>query len=479
MSEFNKICDRPVPLPLYVWVLVLAWTGIVEAFCVLDILGLLQVRTSTSGLAIHALSYGVLWILGIGGIGWGSHRLGRRIHAHLRAQSELRASEELHRFILGSISDAVFVTDHGGKITYICPNVDVMFGSSLEEVQEMGNIGKLLGENLFDRTELETLGEIQNIEREITDKFGRKHTLLVNVKRVSSENGNVLFTCRDITGRKETEEELEAYKEQLEALVSDRTKKLTAVNQELEAFCYSVSHDLRAPLRGINEFSKALVEEYGDKLDVQGAEYLKRIQKATSRGGELIDDLLNLSRMSRSEMRDEKVNMSALAETVVEDIQQTEPKREVEFIIAPGLVVTGDTHLLKVVLENLVGNAWKFTGKAFHARIELGATEAEGQLAYFVRDNGAGFDMTYVDKLFHPFQRLHAANEFEGTGIGLATVKRIIRRHGGRVWAESTAGQGSTFYFTLEPANTWRFRTDGECEREVEVAEQEVPSNRG
>ena len=154
MSEFNNICDRPVPLPLYVWVLVLAWTGIVEGFYVLDILRLLQVRTSTSGLAIHVLSYGVLWILGIGGIGWGSHSLGRRIHAHLRAQSELRASEELHRINLGSISDAVFVTDHGGTMTYICPYVDVMFGSSLEEVQEMGYIEKLLGENLFDRARI-------------------------------------------------------------------------------------------------------------------------------------------------------------------------------------------------------------------------------------------------------------------------------------------------------------------------------------
>jgi len=226
-------------------------------------------------------------------------------------------------------------------------------------------------------------------------------------------------------------------------------RQLEAVNKELESFSYSVSHDLRAPLRGIDGFSQALLEDYSEKLDESGRDFLQRIRASTQRMGQLIDDMLNLSRVTRSEMRREGVDLSALADRIVKDLQEKQPERQVEFLIAPGLMTDGDAQLLKVALENLLGNAWKFTGKHSPARIEFGATKVQGKLAYFVRDDGTGFDMTYAGKLFIPFQRLHPLTDFPGTGIGLATVRRIIQKHGGGVWAEGKVGKGATFYFTL------------------------------
>jgi len=224
---------------------------------------------------------------------------------------------------------------------------------------------------------------------------------------------------------------------------------LETVNKELEAFSYSVSHDLRAPLRSIDGFSQALLEDYADKLDEEGQDHLQRVRAATQRMGELIDDMLNLSRVARSEMRVERVNLSALAQIVAAELQRSQPERQVEFVIAEEIVTDGDEGLLKAALENLIGNAWKFTGKRSAAKIEFGITEHEGNSAYFVRDNGAGFDAAYADKLFGAFQRLHDAHEFSGTGIGLATVQRIIHRHGGQAWAKGEVGKGATFYFTL------------------------------
>ncbi len=221
------------------------------------------------------------------------------------------------------------------------------------------------------------------------------------------------------------------------------------MNKELETFAYSVSHDLRAPLRGIDGFSQALLEDYGDKLDEQGREYLGRVRAATQRMGHLIDDMLILSRVTRSEMRRETVDLTALAGVVMAELQKTQPERQMQFVVAEGLTVNGDAVLLRAVLDNLLGNAWKFTAKQTTARIELGVTLHEGERAYYVRDDGVGFDMTYVGKLFSPFQRLHSASEFAGTGVGLATVQRIVYRHGGKVWAEGAVGRGATFYFTL------------------------------
>lgn len=253
----------------------------------------------------------------------------------------------------------------------------------------------------------------------------------------------------EINERKKAESEILRLNVQLEQRVAERTAQLEATNKEMEAFSYSVSHDLRAPLRSIDGFSQALLEDYADKLDALGQNYLQRVRAATQRMAQLIDDLLNLSRLTRSEMRYEKVDLSALVEAIATELHKTQPERQVEFVIAPGLVANGDAHLLRIVLENLLGNAWKFTGKHQKARIEFGLLLQDNTDVYFVRDDGTGFDMAYVEKLFGAFQRLHAMTEFEGTGIGLATVQRIIHRHGGRVWAESAVEQGATFYFTL------------------------------
>jgi PAS domain S-box-containing protein len=252
---------------------------------------------------------------------------------------------------------------------------------------------------------------------------------------------------RDITGRKRAEEQIRQLNQELE----HRVAELAAVNQELEAFSYSVSHDLRSPLRGIAGFSQALLEDYGETLDEQGKDYTRRIHAATQRMTQLIDDLLNLSRVTRSEMnREGLADLSALARSIAQQLSGAQPERHVEFRIQEGLVARGDARLLRIALDNLIGNAWKFTSKRDHARIEFGSQGVENdQTVYYVRDNGAGFDMAYAGKLFGPFQRLHSAAEFPGTGIGLATVQRIIRRHGGRAWAESAVGQGTTVYFTL------------------------------
>ncbi|BAY98676.1 GAF sensor signal transduction histidine kinase [Tolypothrix tenuis PCC 7101] len=226
--------------------------------------------------------------------------------------------------------------------------------------------------------------------------------------------------------------------------------ELQAVNRELEAFSYSVSHDLRAPLRSIDGFSQALLEDYEGELDDTAQDYLRRIRSATQRMGQLIDDLLNLSRLMRSEMQMESVDLSALARQICTEMQESHPGQQVEYIIQPGLMGRGDSRLLQMLLTNLIDNAWKFTSKHTQARIELGAiTQASGIPVFFIRDDGAGFDMAYANKLFSPFQRLHRIDEFPGTGIGLAIVQRIVHRHGGRVWAEGIVEQGATFYFTL------------------------------
>jgi light-regulated signal transduction histidine kinase (bacteriophytochrome) len=235
----------------------------------------------------------------------------------------------------------------------------------------------------------------------------------------------------------------------LEQRVVERTAQLQTANKELEAFCYSVSHDLRTPLRSLDGFSQALLEDCSEKLDAQGHDYLRRIRAGSQRMGQLIDDLLNLSRVSRGEMSRELVDVSKMAHEVADELRATAPERDAEFVVADGLVAQTDPRLLRIVLTNLFGNAWKFTAKQPHGRIEFGSTGENGNTEYFMRDNGAGFDQAYAGKLFGAFQRLHAAKDFAGTGIGLATVQRIIQRQGGRVWAEGKVEQGATFHFTL------------------------------
>src|SRR2546421_10925849 len=261
----------------------------------------------------------------------------------------------------------------------------------------------------------------------------------------------------------EQDRALRESKEGLERRVADRTHELEerneslrrntaellAANTELDAFAYSVSHDLRAPLRSIDGFSQVLLEDYAQQLGEAGQDSLRRVRAATQRMGTLIDALLKLARVTRAEMRTELVDLSVMAREIAAELQRATPDRRVEFAIAQGLEARGDTRLLRVALENLLGNSWKYTAKQPKPRIEFASIEGNGDRAFLVRDNGAGFDMRYADKLFGVFQRLHSVSEFEGTGVGLATVRRIITRHGGRIWAEGAVDQGAPFYFTL------------------------------
>jgi signal transduction histidine kinase len=252
--------------------------------------------------------------------------------------------------------------------------------------------------------------------------------------------------------------QLQLVNNELEDRVAQRTRELAFSNQELEAFSYSVSHDLRAPLRTIDGFSLALQEDFADKLDDSGRDYITRVRTGVQRMGTLIDALLQLSRVTRSELQAESVDLTQLATLVFNELQAADPDRKVDFIAQPGVVVSGDARLLRIALENLLGNALKFTSKVPDARIEFGSRpgigDDLGSTVYFIRDNGAGFDMQYVDRLFTAFQRLHGDRDFKGSGIGLATVSRIIRRHHGTIGATGEPGSGATFHFTLAAANT-------------------------
>jgi light-regulated signal transduction histidine kinase (bacteriophytochrome) len=254
---------------------------------------------------------------------------------------------------------------------------------------------------------------------------------------------------REITERKNAEREVRALNAELDERVKRRTASLNSANKELEAFAYSVSHDLRAPLRALDGFSLAVIEDYGDKLDDKGKDYLRRIRGGAAKMAELIDDILKLSRITRDEMRVEVVDLTLIAKSIADELKKQAPDRDVEFIIKDVNKISGDAKLLRVALENLIGNAFKFTRNTRGAKIEFGETKVGDETAIFVRDNGAGFDPSYKEMLFSPFHRLHTNAEFEGTGIGLATVKRVVIRHGGRIWGEGEIGNGATFYFII------------------------------
>jgi signal transduction histidine kinase len=300
----------------------------------------------------------------------------------------------------------------------------------------------------------------QILQEAVTDSMLEQKTKIIetaqNDKVISffvvpiTKAGYANLYGRDVTEQKKAGENIRQLNLKLEERVRERTAQLENANKELETFSYSVSHDLRAPLRGIDGWSQALLEDYHDQLDEQGQQYIERVRSEAQRMGRLIDDMLQLSQMARAVMIKKRVDLSALAQTIVERLKMDEPQRQVDFKIQAGLSAKGDSHLLEVVLVNLLGNAFKFTSKQPEAHIEFGRTESKGQGVFFIRDNGAGFDMAYSKKLFGAFQRMHKNSEFPGTGIGLATVQRIIHRHDGRVWAEAEVGHGATFYFTIE-----------------------------
>jgi PAS domain S-box-containing protein len=368
-----------------------------------------------------------------------------------RIEHDMASSELRYRRLFETAQDGILILNFKtSAITDVNPFLLKMLGYSKQDL-----VGKTLWEIGFFKDSaashqafqiLQEKGYVRYEDLPLKTKDGQPMEVEF-VSNVYSIDGEKVIQCniRDITERKISEERISRLNES----IKQHAAELELANSELETFSYTVSHDLQAPLRSMNGFSQALFEDYPDRLDDQGKEYLKFIQESSKRMTQMIEDILRLSRITRSELKKIKVNLSDLAESVAAELKMTDPERSVRFAITPGIHVKGDQRLLQIVLENLLGNAWKFTSKTKDPVIEFGASKNDdAKTIYFVRDNGVGFNETYADKLFLPFQRLPSP-EYAGTGIGLASVQRVIKKHGGQVWAESKKGEGATFYFTL------------------------------
>jgi PAS domain S-box-containing protein len=376
-----------------------------------------------------------------------------------KRNEEIVAAERLARSILDHAAEAIVVCDPDGRIIRANSEAERLagggvvhrqfresYGLSLVSDAEAAALPGELAEALMGRVVKGLEARLQRPEGDVD--------LLISAGPLRSEAGRVgcVVTMTDITERNRAFAHVRELNETLERRVEERTEQLSAANRELEGFCYSVSHDLRAPLRGMMGASMILREDYADQLDDEARSQLDRLGRAAKKMGNLIDDLLKFSRLGRQQMELRPVDLSEVARAVAEDAAQLPGADHIQFVVTDGMVVEGDENLLKMVLENLVGNAVKFTKEKPDARIEVGrspAPDPHGLKVYFVRDNGVGFDEQYVHKVFQPFERLHAESEYPGTGIGLANVQRIIARHHGRVWAEAKVGEGATFYFTL------------------------------
>ncbi|WP_269532441.1 ATP-binding protein [Chitinimonas sp. BJYL2] len=379
------------------------------------------------------------------------------IQQRKQIEHALRSSEDRYRRLVESTNVVPWEANPAEwRFTYVGPQAEILLGFPLHVWYSEGFLTTYLHQ---DDRHLAYKLFAEGQDRDNTIEFecrmlganGKVVWVMLVATMIPDEAGerHLQGYMIDISARKSTEIELDHYRNHLEELVEQRTKALAAANKELEAFSYSVSHDLRAPLRSVDGFSQVLLEDYSDKLDEAGRQYLGRIRRATQNMSNLIDDLLNLSKLTRSEINTQPVNLSDMATEIVSELRQAYPDREVAVTIMPNLVTDADPKLIRLAMQNLLANAWKFTGKSPAAEIRFGATQVDGQNAFYVADNGAGFDMSYADKLFGAFQRLHSPQEFEGSGVGLAIVQRIVNRHSGRVWAKGALNQGATFYFTL------------------------------
>ncbi len=349
---------------------------------------------------------------------------------------------------IGMVRDRVIVWTNEGLQQMVGYTADELYNHSSRMVYPSDQEFERVGEIKYNQIAQSGTGTMFT-------QFQHKDGTIIDVQLGSTAlNPNdlsvgVIFTALDVSDLLQGQNEIRQLNRELEQRVQQRTLELTAVNHELEVFAYSVSHDLRAPLRSIEGFGRILAEDQSNCLDAAGQDALQRVLAASQRMGQMIDDLLTLSRTTQSGIVRSTVDLSAMVGEIAADLRAGQPERDVTWVIAPHVQADGDARLLRLALENLLGNAWKFTGKQPRATIEFGHMVRDGECVYHVRDDGPGFDMAYARKLFGAFQRLHSAAEYEGTGVGLATVQRIIRRHGGRVWADSAPGQGATFYFTL------------------------------
>lgn len=390
---------------------------------------------------------------------------GKDITDERKAEMALRESEEKHRLLFETMIQGVVYQDSEGNIISANPSSEKILGLTIDQMKgrtSMDSRWRAIHEDGTDfpgdihpsMISLKTGNIVSNVLMGVFNpNYGEYRWININAVPLFKNNSKkpylVYTTFEDITERKKSEAEILKYQNHLEDLVAERTARLEIINKELEAFSYSVSHDLRAPLRAIDGFGQALDEEYGNELGEEGKHYLKRIRNATIKMGNLIDDMLKLSRISRSTMKYEEVNLSQMTGEILSELKKSDPKREVKIKIVKDAIVNGDSGLLRIMLENLLNNAWKFTSKKENSIIEFGILVKEEKNIYFIRDNGVGFDMEYADKLFTPFHRLHSDEEFTGTGVGLANVNRIINMHGGKIWAEGKVGEGATFYFTI------------------------------
>ncbi len=376
----------------------------------------------------------------------------RDITARKQSEQAQREAQAKYQELVNNLRVGVYRhTSASGCFMEVNPAIVAMFEAESAEQLKMYPIVDLRREEGCRQVLVYNVGQlgfVDNEEIQLVTLKRREFSASVTAAMKKDSAGNIYYDgiIEDISERKETERRIQ----QLNTALRERAMVLESVNHELEAFSYSVSHDLRAPLRAVDGFSRILLDEYADQLDDTGRDRLKRVRAAAQRMATLIDDMLKLSRITRSELKREDIDLSALANEVVEELRKQEPSRTVQCTIQAGMAAWGDARLLRIVLDNLLGNAWKFTSKRSDAHIEFGIQRQDDEAVYFVRDNGAGFDMAYAEKLFGAFQRLHETSEFPGTGIGLATAQRVIHKHGGRIWAEGEVEQGATFYFTVE-----------------------------